>query len=60
MRAYVLFGQLDAWESGPRSAAEFKEAAAHFDRAAALHLAPAMKALFAGNAAWCSRKAGAM
>ena len=33
-----------AWEAGPRSAAELMEAAAHFDRAAALCLAPAVKA----------------
>ncbi len=36
MRALVLCGQLAAWEAGPRSAAELKKAATHFDRAAAL------------------------
>ena len=35
MRANVLSGQDDAWAAGPRSAAEPREAAAHFDRAAA-------------------------
>ena len=45
MRATVLgalaFG---AWEAGPRSAAELTEAAAHFERSAALSYAPAVKA----------------
>ena len=36
MRAMVLSGGVGAWEAGPRSAAEFMEAATHFDRAAAL------------------------
>ena len=44
MRAVVLSGLFDAWEVGPRSAAELKEAAAHFDRAAALSHAPTLKA----------------
>jgi len=44
MRAAVLSGQLGAWEAGPRSAAELIEAAAHFDRSAALTSAPAVKA----------------
>ena len=57
MRAHVLCGQLDAWESGPRSAAELREAAAHFDRAAALHSAPAVKAEFADCADVCRRRA---
>jgi len=60
MRAMVLSGQCRAWEVGPRSAAELREAAAHFERAAALCDAPALKAGFAGNAAWCRRQAGAM
>jgi len=60
MRAMVLCGQLAAWEAGPRSAAELKEAATHFERAAALHPAPAGKAQLAGNAAWCRAKADAM
>ena len=44
MRAYVLSGFCDAWEVGPRSAAELKEAAACFDRSAAMCDAPALKA----------------
>jgi len=57
MRAEVLAGQEGAWEAGPRSAAELKEAASHFDRAAALCPAPAIKADFASNAVWCRRQA---
>ena len=53
MRAAVLAGQCDAWEAGPRSAAELREAAAHFERVAALTPAPAVKADYASNAAWC-------
>ena len=53
MRAMVLRGQLDAWEAGPRSAAELREAAAHWERAAALCPAPALKAHYASNAARC-------
>ena len=60
MRAEVLAGHLPAWESGPRSVAELMEAATHFDRAAALSPAPAVKAELTGNAAWCRRKAGIM
>jgi hypothetical protein len=60
MRAFVLTGQLSAWEAGPRSAAELREAAAHFDRAAALCSAPVMKADFTGRAAWCRTKAETM
>ena len=60
MRGAVLDGQCSAWEVGPRSAAELREAATHFERAAALHPAPAAKAGFAGNAAWCRSQAGAM
>ena len=59
MRAFVLCGQLSAWEAGPRSAAELREAAAHFDRAAALCPAPAGKADFADMAARCRRQAEA-
>jgi hypothetical protein len=58
MRANVLSGQAGVWEAGPRSAAELKEAAAHFERAAALCPAPAMNANNAGNAAWCRTNAG--
>eukprot|EP00964_Phaeocystis_antarctica_P096541 scaffold62834_cov69-Phaeocystis_antarctica.AAC.1 len=55
MRALVLTGQNDAWEEGPRSAAELKEAATHYDRAAALCPAPAMKAELAELADFCCR-----
>ena len=55
MRALVLTGQNDAWEEGPRSAAELKEAATHYDRAAALCPAPAMKAELAELADFCRR-----
>ena len=60
MRALVLSGQASAWVPGPRSAAELKKAATHFERAAALHPAPAVKANFAGQAAWCRSEAEAM
>ena len=53
MRAVVLRGQLSAWEAGPRSAAELREAATHYERAAALCPAPVMKADFANLAASC-------
>ena len=43
MRAEVLSGQCPGWESGPRSAADLKEAATHFERAAALNPAPVRK-----------------
>ena len=57
MRATVLSGDHVAWEAGLRSAAELKKAAAHFERAAALHPAPAGKAELAGKAASCRRRA---
>ena len=61
MRAYVLSGLLgDVWEVGLRSAAEFREAAAHFDRSAALCDAPAGKAEFARRADQCRSRAEAM
>ena len=60
VRALVLFGQHGAWEAGPRSAAELREAAAHFEQAAALHPAPAVKANLTEYAAWCRNWAGAM
>ena len=44
----------------PRSAAELKEAATHFERAAALDTAPALKAELAEDAAWCRGEAEAM
>ena len=60
MRAEVLRGQNLAWEAGPRSAAELREAAVHYERAAALETAPAVKAELTGAAAWCRRRADAM
>ena len=61
MRAEVLAGLLgDVTEVGPRSAAELKEAVTHFERAAALCAAPAVKANLAAGAEWCRSQAGAM
>eukprot|EP00964_Phaeocystis_antarctica_P062196 scaffold37250_cov59-Phaeocystis_antarctica.AAC.1 len=60
MRAMVLSGQCDAWEEGPRSAAELREAATHYERAAALCPAPAMKAMLTGDAASCRSLADAV
>ena len=60
MRAMVLAGHTGVWEAGPRSAAELKEAATHFERCAALCPAPVGKAHFAGQAAWCRSQADAM
>ena len=60
MRAIVLRGRCAAWAAGSRSAAELKEAATHYDRAAALHPAPAMKAELASRADWCRGEAEAM
>ena len=56
MRALVLGGMgARAWsaEPQPRSAAELREAATHYERAAELASAPAMKAELANNAALC-------
>ena len=61
MRAWVLSGRSGGLsDTGPRSAAELKEAAAHFDRAAALSNAPVMKAEFARVAVACRTQAEAM
>eukprot|EP00964_Phaeocystis_antarctica_P093344 scaffold60198_cov60-Phaeocystis_antarctica.AAC.1 len=60
MRANVLSGALGAWKVGPRSAAELKEAAALFDRSAALCDAPVQKAGLAGVADWCRSRAEAL
>ena len=61
MRAAVLGGRTGrSWEAGPRSAAEFMEAATHFERAAALDPAPAMEAQFAEEAVRCRNQAEAM
>ena len=59
MRGLVLCGCCVAWEAGPRSAAELREAAAHYDRVAALCHAPVMKAKYAELAASCRRQAEA-
>eukprot|EP00964_Phaeocystis_antarctica_P101051 scaffold66575_cov54-Phaeocystis_antarctica.AAC.1 len=59
MRAEVLRG-VTAWELGPRTAAERKEAAAHFERAAALCHAPVGKAELTVLADWCRSQAEAM
>ena len=56
----MLCGRCGACEAGPRSAAELREAATHYDRAAALCPAPAAKADFADLAAWCRSAAEAM
>ena len=58
MRAAVLRGRCCAWEAGPRSAAELREAATHYDRAAALSPAPAVKAEMEECADICRRRAG--
>eukprot|EP00964_Phaeocystis_antarctica_P093288 scaffold60150_cov60-Phaeocystis_antarctica.AAC.2 len=55
MRADVLGGRCTAWEAGPRSAAEIKQTATHYERAAALHPAPAMKAELTKLADSCRR-----
>ena len=61
MRAVVLGGwSVGSWEAGPRSAAELKEAATHYDRAAALNPAPMAKAMLTGDAERCRRLAEAM
>ena len=61
MRAIVLRGHsFGSWEAGPRSAAELKEAAAHFERAATLCHAHAGKVELPRAADWCRREAEAM
>ena len=60
MRAIVLHVRSSAWEAGPRSAAELREAATHYERAAALCPAPVAKAAYAGYAASCRRLAQTM
>merc|ERR1740139_502305 len=60
MRAEVLAGKHPAWESGPRSAADLKEAAKHFEWAAALTLAPLQKCQKKSNAAALRSEAAAM
>ena len=53
MRAMVLTGRCDAWEAGPRSAAELEEAATYYELAAALSPAPAVKAQLIACADFC-------
>ena len=61
MRAIVLSGLCAAaGKVGLRSAAELKEAAAHFDRGAVLSCAPAVKAELARGADWCRSEAKTM
>ena len=60
MRALVLHGQCGVWEAGPRSAAELKEAATHYERAVALCAAPVWKAEFSWLADRCRSQAEAM
>ena len=60
MRADALSGADGGWEVGPRSAAELREAATHYERAAALCPAPAMKAEYAELADRCRSRAEAM
>ena len=48
------------WENGPRSTSELKEAATHFERAAAQCSAPLLRAELVGRANWCRRRAAAM
>ena len=57
MRALVLSGQNCVWETGPRSAAELKKAAAHWERAVALTNAPAVKAQYSWYADQCRIRA---
>eukprot|EP00964_Phaeocystis_antarctica_P108413 scaffold73021_cov61-Phaeocystis_antarctica.AAC.3 len=58
MRAGVLSApSVDSWGAGPRSPAELKEAAAHFERSAALSEPPAIKAARASSAVWCRNQA---
>ena len=60
MRAMVLRGQCGAWEAGPRSAAELKNAATHYERAAAACNAPVQKAHSVSLADWCRNQVAAM
>ena len=61
MRAMVLTGHCaGAWEVGLRSAAELKEAATHLEQAAALCIAPAMKAEYTRLGGQVLRQADAM
>ena len=59
MRAIVLHGICGAWEAAPRSPAELRGAAAHYDRAAALDNAPMFKAQAVSLADQCRSQAEA-
>lgn len=56
----MLGGISGAWGAVARAAAEVREAATYFERAAALCPAPVMKAEFTDRAAWCRTRAEAM
>ena len=58
--ADVLGGVSGIWGAVVRSAAELKEAATYFERAAALCPAPVIRAEFTDRAAWCRTKAETM
>ena len=61
MRAMVLHGSRFTWKAvGPRSGAELKQAAALYERVAAMCNAPVQKAEFARDADLCRRRADAM
>ena len=60
MRADALSGADGGWEVGPRSAAELREAATHYERTAALCGAPAGKVHFARMAVLSRSQAEAM
>ena len=61
MRALVVYGLCGAWlDAAPRSPAELKEAATHFERTAALSNAPAMKTQLAIFADACRKQAEAI
>ena len=59
MRAWVLSGLNGTRVARPRSAAELKDAATHYERAAALS-GPATKTQFAFAAVWCRSRVKAM
>ena len=60
MRGHVLSCVTGAWVAGPRSAAELKEAATHYERAAVLQPAPAVKVPLRHWAGLCRSQADIM
>ena len=56
----MLRGLEQAWEAGPRYAAELKKAATHMNQAAEFSPYPAMKAKYIQHAAWCNSRAEVM